>query len=161
MSATVRLTPQEVALAATIGIYRYMDALRKSRPQTYGEIARGRWETDIEACCAEMAFAKWADRFWSGALRARAVSGDVGRFEVRSCPREDAHLLLHDADADAAAFILVTGTAPEFSLRGWIVGQDGKNAEWWRAPDGRRPCYAVPQAALTPMEELPLSARRL
>ena len=63
--------------------------------------------------------------------------------------------------ADAAAFILVTGTAPEFSLRGWIVGQDGKNAEWWRAPDGRRPCYAVPQAALTPMEELPLTARRL
>ncbi len=161
MSVTVRLTEQEMGIAATIGIYRYLDAMRKNRRQTHGKTARGRWETDIEGCCTELAFAKWVGRYWSGALRANARRGDVGGFEVRSCPLDDARLLLHAADADAAPFVLVTGTAPELTLRGWILGRDGKKTQWWSAPDGRRPCYAVPQAALTPMEELPLTARRL
>lgn len=147
----VTLTPREVAYAATAGIYRYMAAVRRQRPQMEGQPARGRWDTDIEGCCAEMALAKCLDRYWSGA----SETGDVGRYEVRSSPYPDAHLIILERDADDAPFVLVTGNAPDFQVRGWILGRDAKRDHYYRGGAcGHKPAYWVPQSALEPISEL-------
>jgi hypothetical protein len=77
----------------------------------------------------------------------------VGNVQVRSTSGHRNCLILHKTDPDDKAFVLVTGTAPNFVLRGWIWGRDGKNEEYWRDPVGGRPAYFVPQSALLVMRK--------
>jgi hypothetical protein len=74
--------------------------------------------------------------------------------EVRSTSHEGGCLLLHPKDKDDNIFVLLTGVAPNFKIRGWLYAKDGKNENYWMDIVGRRPAYFVPQEALKPIEEL-------
>jgi hypothetical protein len=78
---------------------------------------------------------------------------DVGIYQVRSTRLDGGSLILHKTDKNEAIFVLVTGEAPEFKVRGWMRAVDGKQEKWWR--DTKRPAYFVPQSVLEPMETLP------
>lgn len=75
-------------------------------------------------------------------------------FEVRQTPYDSGRLILHRDDADDARFALVTGQLGEYSIRGWILGSEGKDDEWWGDPQGGRPAYFVPQSALGEVKSL-------
>jgi hypothetical protein len=146
MSAVVNLTVDELRLAAAVGVERQIQALQNSRRPVYGEAAGGDWQAHIEGAAAEMAVARWFDRFWAGAL-GDLMAADVGKLQVRATRHPNGSLILHDRDKDNDAFILVIGVSPRFLLAGWIYARDGKQQQYWRTDTGR-PAFFVPQGAL-------------
>lgn len=150
--SVIRLSSSELITAATIGALRQITNLRDGRTAAYGSVEESPWQIHIEGACAEMAVAKAMNRFWSGALGALDAD-DVGPLQVRSTARRDGSLILHAEDRDDRAFVLVTGQAPTYVLRGWIHAAHGKRKEFYRS-DVRHPAYFVPQNALKPMEQL-------
>ncbi len=127
---------------------RQIEALKRGRPHRYGKPTGSEWDTHIEGCAAEMAVAKAYDLYWEPVARApEDLAGDVSDLQVRSTWRENGRLILHKRDPGDAPFVLVTGKIPTFTIRGWILGREGKLVEFWDGGDGRA-AYFVPQHAL-------------
>lgn len=82
---------------------------------------------------------------------------------VRTMAKEWGDLILHNSDKDYRLFVLVHGSKNEFSLLGWIRGNEGKNMEYWKDPTGTRAAYFVPQTALRDVVDLltPVAQRSL
>jgi hypothetical protein len=128
---------------------RRLSAIKHGRRDRYGPPSLDLWRLDIEGCLAELVVAKAYGHYWERlASDPATLPGDVGRLQVRSTWRDDGSLILHDEDSGGAIFVLVTGSAPTYTVRGWIRGSEGKQSQWWREGDGR-PAYFVPQGALS------------
>jgi hypothetical protein len=155
----VNLTWPELLLAANVGVYRTVQNLRLGRKDRFGADPENRWTLSIEGAAGEMAVAKAMDLFWSGAI-GDLKADDVGALQVRTRSRHEYELPLHPTDLDDRIFILVTGRAPQFWVRGWIFADDGKRSEWWADPSGKnRPAFFVPHSELRDMADLPDDAR--
>ena len=150
----VNLTFFEVYLAAQAGAMRRIEAIKKGRPDKYGEPSSPLWDVDIESCCAEMAVAKTTGFYWSPAVNdPKTLPGDVGPIQVRSTSYKSGHLLLHKADDDAQIFVLAIGRSEKWNIAGWLHARDGKKKEYWREDvrDSKgkvRPAFFVPQTSL-------------
>ena len=149
----VTLTWQEVAQGAWTGTQRQMHALKDRRTSVFG-FEGDDWGIHIEGACGEIAAAKAMDRYWSASVNTFKVGGDVGQVQVRTRSRHDYELLIRENDRDEDVFVLVTGKIPDFYVRGWIVGRDGKRDEWRKAHGGRPPAWFVPHDALHPIKQL-------
>jgi|TARA_Y100000310_G_scaffold173944_1_gene174102 hypothetical protein len=145
----VKLTPSELYLAASVGLMRQCTNLRDRKRNRFGAEPGQEWSIHIEGSCAEAAVAKALNTYWNGAIGHHKAK-DVGVHQVRSTPRDDGSLILHKEDPDEDLFILVTGTAPNYELRGWIQCFEGKDQRFWRA-DRPRPAFFVPQEDLHPL----------
>jgi len=150
MSVVVTLTVEEIEKAATVGVQRHCNKLRKSWSNSYG-VRDLEWQIDIEGAIAELAVAKWAGLPWNGSVGVPDYDGDVGRAHVRSTSHHHGRLILHDSDADGAAFILVTGTAPRLRLEGWLFAKEGKRPEYLDELRSGGKSYFVPQSKLRPI----------
>ena len=152
---TVTLTWGEFAVATLVASFRMGRALRRRAQEPHGKPAeRGEWEVVVEGCAAEMAAAKALKLYWSDSPELD-YDGDIGGgFHVRSTDLADGHLILYDRDPADAYFVLVTGRAPIFDVRGFIVARDGKQDEYRSNGRLRTDGWMVPQAALSPIEEL-------
>jgi hypothetical protein len=152
----VRLTWAEVRYAAIVGIERNIDALRYEREPTYGSRPWDRWRGNIEGAGAEIATSKYFGFYWNGNFGDFGAD-DAGPLQVRWTSGEDgkrADLRLHERDNDRKAFVLVTGVAPVYTLRGWLFGIEGKNYDWWRDGAPKRPAFWAPQRVLRPISQL-------
>jgi len=106
------------------------------------------WGIHIEGAAAELAFALWRGLEWSEvAGDHHDVEGDVAHVQIRSTPYSNGRLIVHRTDPDDAPFVLLTGAAPSFTVRGWIWGRDAKRDQWW-LEQFKRPAFFVPQDAL-------------
>jgi hypothetical protein len=95
----------------------------------------------------EIAVAKAYNRFWSGTVGSISDK-DVGPWQVRTTQLPGGRLPLHEGDADADRFFLVTVTLEGVAtIRGWCWGHEGKLREYWDDKI-REACYMVPQSAL-------------
>jgi len=149
----VTLTAQEMRVAAMVGAGREIENLIEGKRPTVGGLrANNYWSMHILGAQAELALAKYLGFYWSG-MRPNRNDGDVGPLEVRWTDRDDGCLLLHPNDPSDRAFVLVTGTGPEFVLRGWAFAGSVKLDHYWRTDTGR-PAFFVPQEALFGMEDL-------
>lgn len=144
---TVILDEGELYQGASVGITRQIQNLGKDRKPAYGAGTENDWQLHIEGALAEMAFAKHLGLFWSGANTFRA--DDVKSWMVRSTASHSNRLIVHEQDLDTKKFVLVTGCNGRYCIQGWIRGSDAKKKEWWQDPQGNRPAFFVPQAALT------------
>ena len=149
----VVLTRSEMNLAAQVGVMRQIDNLVKGRRDAYGASRSNAWSMHIEGAAAELAFARWINLFWSGSI-GNLKADDVGTFQVRTSLQHGGRLILHEGDKEDRIFVFLTGSMPEFHLRGWILCRDGKKPEYWSDPQGSRPAYFVPQWVLNPMWKL-------
>jgi hypothetical protein len=152
MSQEVTLTRAEFAHAALVGLFRRVSSLSAKRQDRHG--VQGTWDMDIEGACGECALAKARNMYWGATPFSKRDSGDVARYEVRTAPQPDHCLIIRPSDHDERYYILLTGTAPTFTIRGWILGAHAKRPEWQKEPNGRPPAYFVPQDALHPIGEL-------
>lgn len=151
----VILSAQEVVQGAQVGILRHCANL--DRPDSYGFTGDG-WEIDITGALAEMAVAKYLNKYWSSVVDDPwQLDGDVDhQVQIRSSPRDDAHLLLHPKDKATDFFVLVTGRHRLFTIVGWIGGAAGKQDCYWGDPKNtRRPAFWVPPEALAPIWTMP------
>lgn len=146
----VTLAPREYLAVANVGFLENATAIMKRVPNAHG-LADDGYSEKIAGAVAEYVVSKALGANWQPvkAIGAR----DVGAFEVRSTGRADGRLILHERDPDDVPFVLVTGSYPRFTVRGWILGGDGKQPQYW-GEWSKRPAYFVPQAALQPIETL-------
>lgn len=145
----ITLKRHELFMGAQAGMLRRLSALRRQRQERRGTPKLDLWGTDIEAALAELAVARLYNLYWERlADTPSELEGDVGRLQVRSTWRENGRLIIHREDKDDAAFVLVTGRAPTYTIRGWILGAKAKQEHWWNEGDGR-PAFFVPQGALS------------
>lgn len=149
----IELTPAEMLLAGQVGLMRQVQNLRNGRQDRFGCDPGSGWQVHIEGACGEFAVAKFLGVFWSGNL-SFLKAADVGSIQVRTSSENHHRLILHDSDPSDARFVLVTGRAPSYTLRGWVTGSDGKRKENWSDPAGGRPAYFVPHSSLHDMEDL-------
>ncbi len=148
--APIKLTWYEVRYASMVGLWRQVAAWEENRKERFGayEDAQNRWISHLEGACAEMAFAKLAGIYWDASVNTFSAP-DVGLIQVRLRAARDPRLIIRDKDDDHEAFVLMTGVAPSFVAQGWIMGAEGKKAEWRSDPGGRgAPAYFVPATAL-------------
>ena len=150
----VKLTGSELYLAAQVGVARQMEAMRKGLPDKHGFDGIEGWTVHIEGAAGEVAVAKALGVYWNGSLNTFKSQADVQRLEVRTRSKSYYELLIRPDDDSKAVFVLVTGRAPDFEVRGWIQGSEAKKDEWLQTYGGRPPAYFVPHDALHPISEL-------
>jgi len=152
---TVTLTWQEMSTAHHIAGQRINMNIARGKIQRFGA-SNGR-DSDalhLMAVRGEIAVAKAFNLFWSGAVGDYKAVDVGGRVEVRAVDHADRRLIIHTDDRDELPYVLAdTSGAPTIVLRGWILGRDGKRAEWWETRV-RYPAFFVPLAALAPIATL-------
>ena len=140
--------------AATSGILRHVENTKKGKKPTYGIDPVNDWQAHIEGALGECAVAKALNMYWAG--KGTVGAADVGLdLEVRTTPIAKGRLILHPADKDNAAYVLVTGLNGTYQIRGWVYGWDGKQEKYWDDPSEKnRPAFFVPQEDLISFEDL-------
>ena len=140
-------------MAAMIGISRNVKGTGKAGRYGVDQVRNG-WQIHCDGACGEAAVAKAFGLYWDGSIGDFGAT-DVGEYQVRTNPNEWGDLILHERDNDADPYILVLSHgSPDFNLRGWIYGSEGKLSEYWRDGSPGRPAFFVPQDKLRPIEEL-------
>jgi len=119
---------------------------------TYSRSPIKRLEEETIGVCAEVAFAKWKNRFWLPGLNTFHDKEDVDNVEVRGTSRPDGCLIIRDNDANDRPFVFVTGDGNLMRLVGWMYGKDAKHDEFMRNPNNHRPAWFVPQDRLRAMQ---------
>jgi hypothetical protein len=140
MNIIVTMRPFELVAGAIVGIQRRITTMdRKENDISNPHFG---WHTEIEAAIAEMAVGKAFNWYWNASVGTYRREADINGHQVRHTERENGHLVLRERDKPKAAqrFYLVTGKAPRYIVRGWIVGSDGMTerfkagADWWMVP---------------------------
>ena len=117
----MRLTYGQLSMASHVAIMRRASNMLKGLPPRYGASnGEGSWEMDINACCAELAVARYTNLFWCGSLNDFSARDVGGIIDVRSMTKSHYQLILHPDDPDGAPFVLVWTNPPEFELTGWM-----------------------------------------
>jgi len=118
----VTLENHEVLFAAQVGISRRVKSMARER-NTHNAIKNPNygWHIDVEAACAEMAFAKFLDVYWDASVDT-FKRADVGDVQVRSTSYDSGSLVFRNGDNIDDKFALVTGRCPDFNVRGWAFG---------------------------------------
>ena len=145
----VSLTEDEVYQAATVGVRRRTQCIFYGGTKPHFKAEMGEWHHNIEPCCAELAVAKYLNKYWTGGgMMFSSAKEDVGDKEVRYSAHDNGHLLIYAPPADNpdSKFIFVTGETPVFFIRGWIVGREAEKRGFWK--ESKRPCWWVPQSNL-------------
>ena len=151
----VTLTSSELLSAGSIGLARHAKSIKRGQPDCHGYGGDSGWSLHIEGACGELAAAKASGRYWPATIDSFKNGDDVSGFQVRTRSKHEWDLIIRDDDKDDRIFVLVTGQAPRYAVRGWIRARDGKKDEHVREHGSRPSAWFVPQVALLPMETLP------
>jgi hypothetical protein len=160
MSTWRRLNRGEILQAAMVGIERRIDSRRRGindKVSRNGSNGPTPWGREIESACAEKAVAKLLRLPWDTRL-GRFHKPDVGPYGVRHTMVHTNGLLLRPGDPKEIPYILVTGHAPAFCIRGWLWGSEVMVSEWERASGPKFkdfPCWIAPQECLHDLSTLP------
>lgn len=155
--SVVLLTIAEIVMCAQIGTMRQIAAIQANLPDRHGYDGEG-WNIHIEGACGEYAFCKDRNITWRPTINTFRKEADVGKlWEVKTRSRDDYDLIVRPDDVENRSFILVTGRAPSYTVRGWMIGKDAKRDEWWQTYGDRPGAWFVPQEVLLPIAELVMS----
>ena len=152
---TIELTADEIAQAVATASRRRISCLfGRKKPQHYDEKTGNEWATEIEACCAEMAVCKHLGVYWSGGVfNGQRAQHDAGyKRQVRHTVYGNGHLPIYPEDEAGDRMILVTGKAPVYQIKGWmLVASARKDVFWKQPPQVKCACWWVPQSELKPI----------
>lgn len=153
----VDLTQFSIFMAAIVGVSRNVKSIHQ--PIGYNGInnrKRG-WQDHCDGALGEQALAKWLNVYWDGTPGTFRSKPDVGQYEVRTKNEPHGELILRDRDKDEAIYVLVLShNCPEFVIRGWLWGHEGKQGKWRGRADKSRPeAWFIPQSELRDMSSLP------
>lgn len=148
---TVTLAPHELHMAAAVGLRRQVSAVAANRKDRHGLNPEDGWRVHIEGACGELAVAKYLGKYWDGSVDTFRSLPDLGNVEIRTRSRHDYELLIRPDDDPNKYYILVTGTAPCYRVRGYILGAAARQEQWVQRHGGRPPAWFVPHEALAPV----------
>lgn len=144
----VTLNWTELMIASHVGCLRRVSSMKQGFKNRHGMEPGNEWQIDMEGACGEMALAKCLGQYWGGSVNTFKMGGDVGDLQVRTTSQHNHSLIVRPDDWEASKFWLVTGMAPSYTVRGWIVGRDAKRDDWLHSYNDRPPAWFVPQASL-------------
>ena len=119
----VTLTPDEIFLAASHGIFRrvkFHEGKREDREQK----ERSTWDNEIEGACAELAWCKYWNNYWTGLTGIRKIDG--AGVEVKWTRHANGGVILKRNSDNDKVHVLARGFAPSFIFVGWITAREGK-----------------------------------
>ena len=142
------LSEIEMEIAAIVGCRRRTESRANNRAYSHQFDGTGGWDIDIEGAAAEMAYAKFRGQYWAATVGS-FKGADIGdKVQIRSTRHPGGSLIVREDDNPDHYYVLLTGAAPTFVVRGYIQGAFAKHKEYQSAPNGRPPAYFVPQSAL-------------
>ena len=166
---SVKLSEREMLLAASSGVQREVECLRKleSGKNVVSEYEKnnnqvgpgGLWQNHIEGAMGEFAVAKFLG-LYPGAITEKDAT-DVGdHYEVRTRPLRYQELFVKKKDKPDKYYILVQGSYGDYTLMGWITGFEVfARPEWFHNNSGKLSYnYWVPDEFLNSIETLPKEA---
>lgn len=119
----VTLTPNDIHLATTHGLLRRIEKLQGKRGDRE-QNENSTWANEMEGVCAELAWCKHLNLFWSGVSGLRAVDG--GGVEVRWTKHATGGLIVYDHDKDDSVYVLAKGFAPTYRFVGWLTIKEAR-----------------------------------
>ena len=152
MTELVVITPPEYGWAAHAGIARQHQNLLKGRVDAHGCTAG--YDPHVTGAVGEFVASLALGVPWRGPGQFRGDDLAGRRLQVRATSNRSGRLILHPDDPDECYFVLSAGGPLEWLVVGWILGVDGKLAEYWPGPNPQRPAYYVPSSRLRPIGEL-------
>jgi hypothetical protein len=152
MPMIVSLTQLEMSLARFVAEQRdRMGQLAGADDTKYGEHGTESLELHYRGCLGELAFAKSANVYWSGAGNDFSNEEDVGSVQVRTTSLANGSLIVRPNELQRYAerpWALVIGSLDTYRIAGWIYGREAGRRSWLRDPNGRPAAYFVPQGYL-------------
>jgi hypothetical protein len=149
----IQLTDIEVDYGRSEGVRRHIESLERGYKPKYGQNTKARLQNDIDGAIAELAVAKalGVDPGFRSRPHEELKLPDVMEWQVRYTPYATGRLIIQVDDKDHEKFVLVTGTCPNFNIRGWMRGRDAKVSKYKTYPKNGRPYgFWVPQKDLEP-----------
>jgi hypothetical protein len=144
-----------VQRASNVGCLRNLTAMRSGRQHVGGLDSTG-WSEHIEGALGECAVAQALGLHWDQGINTFKTRPDVAGLQVRTRSRHSYDLLLRPGDSQRDAWVHVTGTCPEYWIRGWLWGYEALRSKYLRKDIARRPpAYFIPTADLRAIEDLP------
>lgn len=150
---SISLSKEEALKASIMGVERRLtNIFRELRDLGHHgpPIGGSWWSNDIEAACAELAFSKFIKEDWVGAVNTFNAP-DVGdSWQVRYTDREYGCLIIRKKDKPKLSqrFALVTGSLPNYSIKGYLLGTNAIQDKYIRNPNNGEPAWFVPQKDL-------------
>lgn len=151
----ITLSPEEIAMAASVAVHRGIDAIVHNRKNQHGFIGNG-WTENIEGYGAEIAVSKALNLYYSAGAGKGFKGADVSEeIQVRWASQENYRLIVRAPDQTDHFYILVTGEAPTYDIKGFIPGQYAKQDKYYSNPGNGRPdAWWVPQSDLKSIEHI-------
>lgn len=154
----VTLDKFEMIQAGLIGVIRQAESISRKHRNKFAP-PEDPFGIHVLGSMGEMAAAKALGMYYGGTVN-QFKKPDIGElYQIRTSNKPDQPMVVRDGDADDEVFIMVTGPAPTFTLKGWLWGKEAKKEKYIRNPGGRGPAYFVGQDELHPMSELPAGGR--
>jgi hypothetical protein len=156
----VKLEWYEVDQASDVGRRRMVEAVRKKLSSAVRVTRAGKdeWTAHILGALGEMAFCKGTGRYWAGTVNTFKDADAGNRIQVRTRADHDHEMIVRERDADADVFVLVSGGPSEFIIRGWMLGEEAKQAEYKKNYGGYGAAYFVPANDLHSLDSLPIDS---
>lgn len=145
----IRITTAQYREAAHEGIERRIRAIEGHHRPGNGHSEPNEIQIDCSGAIGELVFALAFDEEWDA--WGRRGGTDVGGMQVRTTGWDQGCLPLQPRDADDELFWLVTGKGLDYTIRGCVLGWDGKRppmGTWASKGQTKRPCWWVAQHSL-------------
>lgn len=151
----VKLSLTELLNGVMVGAVRHFEAEKDNRkPKRSLDTNRhSPLGIHIEGACGEIAAAKALGRYFSGSYNTFKAADLGEKLQVRTRSSHDYELIVRNDDNPDHAFVLVTGTAPTYCVRGWAYARDVMRQEYMANHGGINPAYFVPAKALKPVRK--------
>lgn len=151
----VTLSPEEVAMAASVAIHRGLEAIINKRQNNHG-LKGNAWTESIEGYCSELVVAKALGVYYSAGHGKGFKGADVAdNVQVRWASQDNYRLIVRPADQTNDVYVLVTGIAPDFTIKGFMPGSLAKQDRYLDNPGNDRPdAWWVPQSELFIIDDL-------
>src|SRR6516164_7258442 len=156
----VILTRWELMTGAICGSMRQIEALLNNSADAHGFNEEHGWNIHIEGACAEIAAAKALQRYWECGVNVFHAP-DIGHnIQVRRRSRHDWDLYVRPKDNPDHLWVLVTGIAPRFVVRGYMLGHEIRREGRQETYGGRPPAWFVSQDKLHDINDLKYQERQ-
>jgi hypothetical protein len=154
MAEKVELTFGELAAGSEIGRLRQILSLRAGRKTTHN-FQGDAWQVHIEGALGELAACKALGINWPASIDQFSGPDLPFQIQVRTRPNHDYELYLWPGESVYFRWVLVTGKAPVYFVRGWETGPNLNRCEYLRAvKPGRPQSFFYPTDLLKPLESL-------
>lgn len=149
----MRLTWDEIALAAKVGVEMRVSNLSKGRSFEGGRGDLG-FDRHVQGELGALAVAKELGLDYAPVIgELDTYTGDLAGLQVKTTTIGSGSLIVRPHDPEEFPYVFAVIALPDVHVRGWMLGSEAKAPAYWREAGGgiHRAAYFVPQQALNPM----------